>query len=196
MKNNILTILMTCCIVNLFAGGIELVSPVNNYKSPSFQVKFEWNPIAGQSGYKLLIATDENFTNILQELNVSGTSAAVSFSSASDSVFWKVTSNRTNGYIKSDVYKLGFINPVQKSNLLVWLRADTNMVLNPDSTISTWNNLIPNTINPTQSNPAKQAKLTGKAHATISRMIRSGLLKATKDNRIPEVELQKYLAGK
>jgi len=40
------------------------------------------------------------------------------------------------------------------------------------------------------------AKLTGKAHATISRMIRSGLLKATKDNRIPEVELQKYLAGK
>lgn len=40
------------------------------------------------------------------------------------------------------------------------------------------------------------AKLTGKAHLTISRMIRDGLLKATKDNRIPEVELQKYLEGK
>ena len=40
------------------------------------------------------------------------------------------------------------------------------------------------------------AKITGKAHATISKMLRDGVIKGTVDGLIPEVELQRYLAGK
>lgn len=40
------------------------------------------------------------------------------------------------------------------------------------------------------------ARKLGKAHATISRMLRDGVLRATQDGLIPEVELQRYLAGK
>ncbi|MFN8263661.1 MAG: PKD domain-containing protein [Chitinophagales bacterium] len=159
MKNNILTILITCCIINLFAGGIKLVSPINEFKSPTFQVKFEWNPVVGQSSYKLLIAEDEGFTNILQDINVNNTSTIVSFNALSDSVYWKVISNNANGFIKSDIYKLGFINPSQNSNIFLWLAADSNLVLNPDSTISAWNNIIPNGINAVQTNSLSQPQL-------------------------------------
>ncbi len=36
----------------------------------------------------------------------------------------------------------------------------------------------------------------GKAHATVSKMLRDGVLKGTVDGLIPEVELKRYLAGK
>ena len=37
------------------------------------------------------------------------------------------------------------------------------------------------------------AKKLGKAHATISKMVATGLIKATKDNLIPETSINEYL---
>jgi hypothetical protein len=43
---------------------------------------------------------------------------------------------------------------------------------------------------------AQVSRRLHKAHLTVSRMIKKGVLHATKDGLVPEVELQKYINGK
>ena len=120
----------------IFSVGIEGVSPVNNYNSPTFVVNFCWNPVSSQTTYRLKIAQDLAFTNILNDITLNQTAQQVIFNNSTSGVYWKVSTSGNNGYMESEIYKLNFINPVQDSNVLLWLSADSNVVLNPDSTIS------------------------------------------------------------
>ncbi len=160
MKNKSLLTIILIFAASSFSWGIELVSPVNNFNAPSFTVNFNWNPVTSQSGYKLQIAQDAAFTTIINEYNVTQTNMQVSFPSTATTVYWKVSTIGNNGFIESNTYSLNFINPSQNPNLLLWLSADSNVVINPDSTISAWNNIIPNGINAIQPVSGKQPRLT------------------------------------
>ena len=145
-----------------YSKGINLVEPINNYKSPSYSVTFSWNPITSNSGYIIKVALDPNFNTIINTFGVNQTSKQITFSPTTTTIYWKVTTDKTNGFAESDIYTLNFINPSKDPNLLVWLAADSNIVMNPDSTVSAWNNIIPNGFNALQPDLNRQPKLASK----------------------------------
>jgi PKD repeat protein len=159
MKGKLLLIVCVFFSCRIFSVGIEGVSPVNNYNSPTFVVNFCWNPVSSQTTYRLKIAQDLAFTNILNDITLNQTAQQVIFNNSTSGVYWKVSTSGNNGYMESEIYKLNFINPVQDSNVLLWLSADSNVVLNPDSTISAWNNIVPNGLNAVQGNVNAQPRL-------------------------------------
>lgn len=160
MKKKYLILLLYLFISRVYAGSISLVAPVNDFNSPSYSVNFVWNAVTSQSSYRLIIAQDQAFTNIINNIIVAQTHRQVSFSNITTKIYWKVITASSNGYMESDVFVLNFMNPSQINSVSVWLAADSNLVLNPDSTISAWNNIKPNGISATQAIPNKQAKLS------------------------------------
>ncbi|MDB5228485.1 MAG: hypothetical protein JWN78_2678 [Bacteroidota bacterium] len=161
IRNKILFPLLLCiCMGSSCFAEISMVWPPNNFISPSFKVTFSWNAQLNFTSYRLRIAHDPGFTVILKDIVVNATSADVTFSNSSDSVYWQVSVVSTHSYyLVSPVYKLNFINPSQNPNLLLWLSADSNVSILPDSTIDSWNNIIPNGLNAVQVTPASRPKL-------------------------------------
>ena len=86
-----------------YSKGINLVEPINNYKSPSYSVTFSWNPITSNSGYIIKVALDPNFNTIINTFGVNQTSKQITFSPTTTTIYWKVTTDKTNGFAESDI---------------------------------------------------------------------------------------------
>ncbi len=158
MKIKLFIYLLFFCVTLAFTNGISIVSPVNNFSSPTFIPSFSWNSVLDATSYRLKIAQDQNFTLIIKDTVVTQTTIPLSFNSSTTVIYWKVLTN-AQYYIESPVYKLSFINPSQNNNLLLWLAADSNVVMQPDSTIDSWNNIIPNGLSAVQSTASSKPKL-------------------------------------
>lgn len=163
MKKRTSLLFFFCCwCMGIFAQGLSTISPADNYYSPRFNVTFSWNTLLNVSSYRIKIASDSAFTNILKDTVVNQTSATLSFDKSTSFIFWKVSTANTPVYAVSVMAKLRFINPSQDPNLLVWLSADSNTVLQPDSTVNTWNNIIPNSLNAVQTTDGLRPRLMNK----------------------------------
>src|SRR4051812_10841948 len=120
MKIIISLIIPLLISLNIYAGDITIVSPVNNFSYPGFSVTFSWNSVPSVNAYRLKIATDAGFTNIIKDTVMNGTTAQVNLNRNLTGVYWKVTSANTSFFVQSDVYSLSFITPAQDPNLLMW----------------------------------------------------------------------------
>lgn len=159
MKNKYLFLLLFSLSLNLYSNGITIVEPENDYNSPSFKIKFSWNPVSSQNTYRLRVAKDSLFNVIVEDRIVNGTQIEINLGTTQESLYWKVNTAGGNGFLESRVNKLNFNNPSLNPSILIWLAADSNVVINPDSTISAWNNIIPNGLNAIQNTIGKQPQL-------------------------------------
>jgi hypothetical protein len=158
MKIKLFIFLLFFCATLGYPNGISIVSPVNNFTSPTFKPVFSWNSVLNATTYRLRIAQDPNFTLIIKDTVVTQTTIPLSFNASTSVIYWKVLTN-AQFFIESPVYRLSFINPSQNNNLLLWLAADSNVVMQPDSTIDSWNNIIPNGLSAVQSSSSSKPKL-------------------------------------
>ena len=79
-------------------GAGTLVSPGNNATNVATQPTLSWNAVAGADDYRLELATDAGFGNVVLDTVVAGTSHQVSPSlSTSTSYFWRVTAKNACG---------------------------------------------------------------------------------------------------
>jgi hypothetical protein len=156
-----LTLLLNLFVIlNLYSQGISLISPTNNYNNAGFSVNFSWQPVINITSYRLTIASDSSFVTVLKDTVVNGSNAFILFSSSTVKVFWKVRTANTPVYVNSLVYSLNFISPLQNPNLLFWISADSNVVIQPvDSLLVSWSNILGNNNTATQSDVNKKPKL-------------------------------------
>jgi PKD repeat protein len=157
MKNKILSLVLLFISISCYPNGISTITPHNNYYSPTFNVTFSWNEVLNSTSYRLKIASDSSFTTLLKDTIINQSTVQVSLPVLSY-VFWKVSAN-SNAYVESEGQRLNFMSPAQSNNILVWWAGDSNVVIQPDSTVSTWNNIIPNGINAQQPTSISRPKL-------------------------------------
>ncbi len=67
-----------------------LISPANNITGIQNKPTLEWSSVLGATHYTMQVASDENFTNIVAEHNVSTTSKQLSALSYLTQYFWRV----------------------------------------------------------------------------------------------------------
>lgn len=158
MRIKILILLLIFNLTKSYAVGIKLLSPVDGYVSSTFSPTFSWNPILNSTSYRLVIAKDPNFNLVIKDTLINQTTVRVNLNTNTTTVYWKVTTNQ-NSYTFSPIYSLNFISPIQSSNILLWLSADSNVTTQPDNSIDSWNNIIPNGLFATQSIGTSKPKL-------------------------------------
>lgn len=86
----------------IVAAGIPaagtLLTPANNATSVATQPTFTWSAVAGANDYRLEVATDAAFSNVVIDQVVTGTSHAVTSAlSTSTNHYWRVTANNACG---------------------------------------------------------------------------------------------------
>lgn len=159
MKNKFLLILVLFFVSKIYANGIQIVEPLDNFNSPSFDVTFKWNYVNSQSTYILQTSLDPNFNTIDNVITTNNSEYTLNFTTTTTKIYWKVITLGNNGYMSSNIYTLNFINPSQFSDIVMWLDANKGTALQPDSTIDTWDNLVVGAAAAIQVNVTQRPKL-------------------------------------
>ena len=117
---------------------------------------FYWNKSMNAVYYKIEIATDSAFTNILfQSGNIQDLSYLVS-GLLPGYYYWRIKSfNVCNDSIPSDIRKFHLFNLSSIPGLTLWLKADTG-VTHSDSAVSVWEDQSGNDKNALQTDSTKQ----------------------------------------
>ncbi len=145
--------------INAFSEGIDLVEPLNNFEQTEFKVTFKWNKAMAQDAYQLQVSSFSDFSTLDYNISTNQTEYIINFAPSTSKIYWRVLSDKSNGFIQSDSYTLNFINPSQSPNVILWLDANKISSLQPDSTIDTWDNLAIGASDAIQTNPSQRPKL-------------------------------------
>jgi photosystem II stability/assembly factor-like uncharacterized protein len=90
-------------------GGPILIAPANNAEYVPLETTFSWELYNGALTYEFLLATDDKFTQVIEdEPTVTTTTQLVSGLSENTQYFWKVRADLGNG--KSDWSQVWFFN--------------------------------------------------------------------------------------
>ncbi|MCB0507797.1 MAG: hypothetical protein KDD21_05820, partial [Bacteroidetes bacterium] len=145
--------------INAFSAGIDLVEPLNNFDQPEFKVTFKWNKAIAQEAYLLQVSSVADFSTLDYNISTNQTEYTINFAPSTTKIYWRVLSDKSNGFLQSDSYTLNFINPSQSPNVILWLDANKISSLQPDSTIDTWDNLALGASDAIQTNATQRPKL-------------------------------------
>lgn len=131
-------------------GAFQIYSPANNAVIGDTTLQISWNTSPGALFYKLFIATDPQFLNVITEVD------SVLVNSLSISVpgngeyYCKIRAcNPCAECTDADIIHFVVFSPASLSNLKLWLRADSGVVNNTGNVIS-WNDLSGNGNNAVQ----------------------------------------------
>lgn len=134
MKNWIL-IFIACAISNIYATS--LVSPKNNFVSETNSLTFKWEGSSiVQNLYKLEIATDSLFLNVIYSESTVNTQSLVTLSQANIPYYWHVYDVALNEYTPYSI--LTYVNLLQIPELSCWYDAGQGVTLN-GGLVSKWN---------------------------------------------------------
>ena len=131
---------------------------IDTLNSPT--ITMMWNEkVDSNSLYQIEIATDSLFNNIV--FSQKGiTNPEVNFNYTSNvKYFWKIQAfNLTDFSIWSDAWSFVVTNQINKSNMFLWLRADTNIVTDASGNVSQWNDISGNAHNAEQTDATARPK--------------------------------------
>jgi len=110
-----------------------LVSPANDEELLHNRPTFDWNDVAGATGYTLQISTSPSFSSLLFSVNTTAsTYTRVTDLPANKDLYWRVRANAVNGPSAwSDGYHFKTANPPSIPVLLVPLQGALNVSLTP-----------------------------------------------------------------
>ncbi len=84
-----------------------LISPIDGYTSKYLNVAFSWSLVSNATGYEFQLAADNNFSNVIQDLQTSSTSLVVTIQGTWEPFYWRVRAINSNGYsIWSSIYTI------------------------------------------------------------------------------------------
>lgn len=126
-------------------SNFTLFYPSNNYYfSPGETVSFNWNDASGVVRYKLSIF--DNNTNQLVYLQDSIFGSAINLNTLNNGDYiWNITAfNACGDSIMSNSYQFNIFDPSYNSQLSLWLKADTGLVIDANNRVEQWRDLSPN----------------------------------------------------
>jgi hypothetical protein len=115
-----------------------------------------WNSIEGVSNYQVSLSMDSTFTSGVQQFLSPIVSYQLTNNLASGTWFWKVNTSLNAQNIVSNIGKFQVFELTDIPSLCLWLRADSNVVLDANGKVQQWNDLSSGTLSFTQTNPTKR----------------------------------------
>ena len=128
-------------------GDFSLITPTDNYITTLSELEFSWNNSQNYYYYKLEVFTDSLLENLIQyKDSLQTTSTTLSGLNGTGNYYWVVTAyNICQNSTQSNQHKLKKIDLGEKEELVLWLRADSNLIFS-DTTINQWQDLRQNGI--------------------------------------------------
>lgn len=119
--------------------NLSLILPTNNNVNNNTNQHFVWNQADNSIKYKLQIASDIVFSEIIFEISdLSQSDFYYNFEENYDTVFWKVLAyNPCDEYTISEINQFSFFHPDSLLNLKTWLSADSGVISN-DTLVDQW----------------------------------------------------------
>jgi len=148
--------------------NFTLVSPPDSITIYNNSCNFMWNPAPNAVKYKLVLATDSTFTNIINQSDFiysfsAFTPPPISYflslpvSTPFTPIYWKVNAyNPCNDSTSSNTQIFYPFNPSQISGLKFWVKSDAGVLLDNNGAVSQWNDLSGNNFNTIQGNANKR----------------------------------------
>ncbi|MEI6122896.1 MAG: PKD domain-containing protein [Bacteroidota bacterium] len=133
-----------------------LIFPANNAMLSDTAITFSWSSALNSARYKLVIATDPIFSNIIENAYIDTTYFTKLLSSANQNYYWRVYAyNICNDSSIALSNTFGIFSPIALGGLSLWLKADEGITLNSGH-VSVWADQSGNGNTATQSTLANQ----------------------------------------
>ncbi|MDD5571188.1 MAG: PKD domain-containing protein, partial [Bacteroidales bacterium] len=114
--------------------SFDLVFPGNNSIVGDNIIDFVWGKSKNATHYKIQVATDPAFSNIISFADTIGTEKTLNITEIGQLFFWRVKAyNICNDEIISNTFKFTLFTPRLISCAKLWLSADSGAVVNVDS---------------------------------------------------------------
>lgn len=129
--------------------------PKNNFVTDITPV-FQWNIQNTASSYDIEISPNIDFSGIYWSENTTTTQSTPPTQLSFGTYYWRIRANTPSGAVYTPTYTFEIFNPNQLPSIQLWLRADSNLVLDGLGRIEQWQDLSPNAHHLTQTNGAKR----------------------------------------
>lgn len=135
--------------------GVPIIDyPSNNSLISDTNITFSWFPSIRSIRYKIVIASDSGFNNIIANSEIDSTHFHWVFSSANQTIFWKVFSyNLCSDSSSTNKQVFEIFSPTEIPGMKLWLKADAGITA-PGGKVSHWADQSGSANDATQSNVA------------------------------------------
>ncbi|MBP8042486.1 MAG: PKD domain-containing protein, partial [Bacteroidales bacterium] len=141
----------------------QSLSPANSAIVSDTGINFSWAPSQNSVRYKIIIASDAAFSNLLADSIVYSPGFYWAFSAANQAYYWKVIAyNICSDSVVTPIHAFEIFYPGLISGLSLWLKADAGPLLN-GSNVFQWNDYSGNSNNAVQSIVVSQPMLVSDA---------------------------------
>ena len=161
-NRNLLMQLVCCLITTIGCSNYFNAQELSTIK-PKYQAfvhtntpTLSWNSLDGATGYTVTIASDANFANIVVQSPVIVNTSWTSSNLLTNTYYWKVTGNSTNGIFESNTSVFTYWLPTNSANLSLWLDANVGIVPDVNGRVSEWHDASPNNFTFTQADQNKR----------------------------------------
>lgn len=136
-----LFIFVIFAFLNSKAQSLSVIWPKNNEVISDRTPLFNWNGVDGVSTYQVSISLDSTFSSGVQQFSSSTESYQLTTNLVSGIWFWKVNTVFNSQSLVSNLGKFQVFEPTDISSLCLWLRADTNLILDANGRVQQWKDL-------------------------------------------------------
>lgn len=154
--------------------SFKAYSPKDNAVTEDVNPHFYWNEVSNATEYALEISDTPTFSDIL----FSETTAQLDFFLQDGLEFgdyyWRVRTVIDDTDIITPTYLLSVFTPNNIENTELWIRADTNVVLDQDSKVSEWKDLSSNQYVLSQGSSGKRPTVSNSSFSDLPSMIFDG----------------------
>ena len=141
----------------LSPSDFTLICPLSNEMLPDSLILFQWNTSENAIYYKLEIATDIAFTNVIFQ---SGSIQNLFYSTSGlllGYYYWRVKSfNACNDSVISNPRRFHLFLPTSISSLQLWLNPESGITKDVNDFVSDWADIYSSNISFTQPDPVKK----------------------------------------
>ena len=140
-KLALFSLLLIGFVNHSFCQSLSVIWPKHNEVISDRTPLFSWNGIEGVQSYQISLSQDSTFAIGGQTFTSPNTQFQLTNNLISGTWFWKVSSNFNNQMYISNLGKFQVFQPTDIPSLCLWLRADTNVVLDASAKIQQWKDL-------------------------------------------------------
>lgn len=127
-----------------FAQPLSGILPKNQSNLDDFNVTFQWNIAPNTLNYKVMVASNNTFTNNYTESPLTNLTTWSSFVPTQGNYFWRVKSYTANDSSLSPTYTFSYFTPGILNSTSLWLKADAGITQDVNNKVQQWTDLSVN----------------------------------------------------
>ncbi|MCF8408701.1 MAG: PKD domain-containing protein [Crocinitomicaceae bacterium] len=160
--------------LNIFSQNLSIIWPNRNEVISDRTPLLSWNGVEGASNYQVSLSLDSTFTSGVQQFTSSITTYQLNTMLSSGTWFWKVNVVMNGQNYVSNFGKFIVFEPSDISSLSLWLRADSNVVLDANGKVQEWKDLSAGNLSFNQNNSTKRPSINQAGLNSMKSLIFNG----------------------